>query len=91
MGKIAFVMIIGCLLPLVVLGAIYFFNLPLNIVLVGALSLICPLSHLLMMRYTGLSMEHSHQNSLRRPKERVETLFATISYTGLSRRLIPGS
>jgi uncharacterized membrane protein YccC len=68
-GKMAWVMIIGCLLPLVVLGAIYFFNLPLNIVLVGALILLCPLSHLLMMRYMGHSMGHNHQNSPRRPEE----------------------
>jgi ABC-type transport system involved in cytochrome bd biosynthesis fused ATPase/permease subunit len=68
MGKMALVMIIGCLLPLVILGVIYFFNLTLSVVLVGALILICPLSHLFMMRYMAQSMEHNHENSLRRPK-----------------------
>lgn len=55
-GKIGLLMVIGCLLPLTVLAAIYVFNLPLNLVVVGVLILLCPLSHLLMMRY----MDHSH-------------------------------
>jgi hypothetical protein len=46
-------MVVGCLLPLAILAAIYVFNLPLNVLVVGALILFCPLSHLLMMRYLG--------------------------------------
>lgn len=65
MGKMGLLMVIGCLLPLAVLAAIYVFNLPLNTVVVGALILLCPLSHLLMMRYLG----HSHSTPPGKPEE----------------------
>lgn len=62
-------MLIGCLLPLAALGAIYVLNLPLNVVLIGTLLLLCPLSHLLMMRFMG----HSHDTSPQKPEdEKVE-------------------
>ena len=42
-----------CLIPLAGLVAFFFFKLPLNTILIGAMLVICPLSHLLMMRFMG--------------------------------------
>ncbi len=61
-GQMGLLMLIGCLLPLTALGAIYVLNLPLNVVLIG--TLLCPLSHLLMMRFMG----HSHDTSPQKPE-----------------------
>lgn len=51
------IMILCCLIPIVGLAAIYIFKLPLNIVIYGALILLCPLSHILMMKF----MVHDHE------------------------------
>ncbi len=50
------IMIICCLVPL---AAIYLFNVPLNTVVFAGLILLCPLSHILMMKF----MPHSHDGS----------------------------
>ncbi len=46
-----------CLIPLIFLVALFLLNIPLNAVLLVALIVFCPVSHLLMMK----NMEHSHQ------------------------------
>jgi hypothetical protein len=51
------IMLACCLFPIVVFGAISIFRIPVSTVLLLALVLICPLSHLLMMKYLG----HDHQ------------------------------
>lgn len=63
--KMTWLMVLGCLLPLLALGAIYLFNIPLNVIVVGALILLCPLSHILMMR----SMGHGQSAMERKPEE----------------------
>lgn len=55
--KHALIMLVCCLLPLIALGAILVFGLPVNTVVFIVLLLLCPLSHLVMMKYMG----HDHQ------------------------------
>lgn len=52
------IMLVCCLIPIGALSALFIFNVPLNTVILAGLILVCPLSHLLMMKF----MPHNEVN-----------------------------
>lgn len=69
------IMLACCLIPLVAFGAIAIFNVPLSKVLWFGLILLCPLSHILMMKFM---MNDQHDHSMRHADRPSKTEFVEI-------------
>lgn len=59
------IMLACCLLPIAGLALIFLFKIPTNTVLLGAMILLCPLLHVLMMVF--MSREHNASHTSERP------------------------
>jgi uncharacterized membrane protein len=63
------IMLACCLIPITTLAAVFLFNVPLSSVLLYVLFLICPLAHLLMMKFMTHD-EHPGQTGAGASQER---------------------
>lgn len=65
--KHALIMLACCLIPIAGFVLASAFNIPLKSMFYFAMILICPLSHLLMMKYMGHGEGHQHTPTMNQP------------------------
>jgi hypothetical protein len=66
-SKYMILMLLICVVAMGGVTAILFFGVPVNGLFLGLMILLCPLSHLLMMKYMGHGSEHcSHERELQK-------------------------
>ena len=70
--KHVLIMLVCCLLPIIGLALAYIFNIPANNILWGAMLLLCPLSHLLMMK--NMAHDHNEMHSTENPKAAIKDI-----------------
>ena len=70
-SKHVLIMLACCLVPVVALVLVTVFKVPLNAIVYGALILVCPLSHILMMKFMMQDHDKSHP-SVEKPVSALE-------------------
>lgn len=76
--KHLFIMLICCLVPLIALTAVFLLGIPTGKVFFYSMILLCPLMHLVMMRYM-MGEQHDHSQHVHAPSvDRLERLPADL-------------